>query len=164
MKLTIQTDVLVEFDIVRDSIVLETYKHEYAIKPKDYTISSYIPSAVALNNLVLNIAKYLAVSIASEYVGADEPIQYKKINIVCGGTFCAVNITGTPFDFKILEQFVTGIVYRILKQRARGTWHIYGLTIKEFHDKMRKHGYTIKESNELMRLYKQDKVKTKAKV
>lgn len=164
MKITIQSDVLVEFDVIRDTIVLESYSHEYFIMPEDYDVSSYIPIDVALKALVFDIAKYFAVSIAADYVGADEPIQYKKINIVCGGTFCATNISGVPFNFKIIEQFVTGVIYKILRMRARGQDHIYGLRDKQFYERMAKKGYNQKQSKELLKLFNEGKIKTKAKV
>lgn len=64
------------------------------------------------------------------------------------------------------EVFVSGVVFRILRMRNRGQYHIYGLTNKEFFDRMSKTAekYTREESLGLLRLFKEGKVKTKAKV
>lgn len=62
------------------------------------------------------------------------------------------------------EIFVTGVVYRILKQRARGQWHIYGLTDKQFYERMLEKGFNKKQSKEMLKMFKEDRIKTKAKV
>ena len=62
------------------------------------------------------------------------------------------------------EVYVTGVVYRIIRQRNRGQWHIYGLTDKQYYTKMSEKGYTQTQARELRMLFKEGKVKTKAKV
>lgn len=75
------------------------------------------------------------------------------------------------FDMKVtfseeLENVVSGTVYRILRMGARGKVHIYGLSSKEFHDRMShvKEKYNNKHADELLMLFKQGLVTTEAKI
>lgn len=81
-------------------------------------------------------------------------------------TICPeIDIIELKYKEKYAEEvYVTGVIYRILRQRARGTWHIYGLSDKEFHKRMKEKGFNIKQSKEMLNLFKEDRIKTKAKL
>jgi len=78
----------------------------------------------------------------------------KKINI----------IDLNYWEEKPEEIFVTGVVFRIIRMRSRGKYHIYGLDDKEYYKRMTEKGFTNKQSDELLKLFKEGLVKTKAKV
>lgn len=64
------------------------------------------------------------------------------------------------------EISVTGTVYRILRMGARGRAHIYGLSDKEFYDRMSKvrEQYNHKQADELLKLFKEGLVTTTTKI
>jgi len=161
---TIKTKVKIEMDITRDELILEHLEKEINVEPKKYEIG--IDAYIGLIKIVKNISKFAAVNSAASQVGAPFPIDYKNVNKICVASICAANIIGTPFDYEILDIFVTGITYRIIRMAARGKEHIYGLSDVEFYDRMskRRERYTKRQSDELLKLFKEGLVKTKAKI
>lgn len=161
---TIGTKVMIKMDIKRDELLLEHLEREVNVKPKKYEIGTDVN--IGLISIVKNISKFAAVKSAAAQVGAPFPIDYKNVNIICVASICATNIVGIPFDYSILDVYVTGTVYRILRMAERGRVHIYGLSDIEFHDRMSKtrEKYNKKQSNELLKLFKEGLVETMAKV
>jgi hypothetical protein len=54
-----------------------------------------------------------------------------------------------------LDRTITDKVFRIVKIGSRPVWHIYGIPKKEYHDRMKTEGFLIKESDTLVRDFKQ---------
>lgn len=78
---------------------------------------------------------------------------------------CKTKVSDLKYWEELPEEiYVTGVVYRIIRMRARGVVHIYGLTDKQYFDRMSEKGYTHTQARELLMLFKEGKVKTKAKV
>ena len=76
-----------------------------------------------------------------------------------------INVKSINLETKPLEELiVTGVVYKILRMRARGQWHIYGLTDKQFFERMSKYDYNKTRSMEMLKMFTEDRIKTKAKV
>ena len=161
---TIETKVMIKMDIKRDELLLEQLEREINVKPKKYEIGTDVN--VGLIKIVENIGKFAAVKSAAAQVGAPFPFDYKNVNTICVASICATNIIGIPFDYSVLDVSVTGTVYRILRMAARGHVHIYGLSDKQFYDRMNKtrEKYNKKQSDELLKLFKQGLITTVAKV
>lgn len=76
-----------------------------------------------------------------------------------------ITVKSFNLETKPLEQLiVTGVVYKILRMRARGILHIYGLTDKQFFERMAEKGYNKTRSMEMLKMFKDDRIKTKAKI
>jgi len=88
----------------------------------------------------------------------------KECNKVGTRKLCMFDIVFTVSEK--LEKVVTGSTYRILRMAARGKAHIYGLSDKEYYNRMSKtrEKYTKNQSIELLRLFKEGLITTTAKV
>ena len=54
-----------------------------------------------------------------------------------------------------LNKLITNAVWRIIRIGARPTWHIYGVSIKEYHRRMKDAGFLAKEADILKKDFKQ---------
>lgn len=160
----IATSVSVDFDVTRDGFVLEHLEKTFMLKEDKYEVG--VGTEREIIKVINDIAHYLAVFTAAEEIGAKPPHRYKNVRKLCGATYCAEDISGTPFDYKVLDIFVTGTVYRILRMAARGKAHIYGLSDKEYYKRMSmtKEKYNHRQSDDLLKLFKEGKISTEAKV
>ena len=92
---------------------------------------------------------------------ADEECGGMGTPFLCFFSFVIVKVEEIVIDIIPEEVFVAKNVERILKMRSRGTAHIYGLSMKDFNERMKDLDYTAKQAAELLRLYKLGIVKTK---
>ena len=67
-------------------------------------------------------------------------------------TPCKVKVTDLVYNQVI--DIIPKFIRKILKMRARGSSHIYGLTQKQYHSRMKNHGYTQEQSREILKQYK----------
>ena len=108
--------------------------------------------------ILLNWAKDLVIKKVRET--GDESCEVHNLD-VCD----KINIIDINYWEELPEEvFVTGVVYRIIRQRSRGQVHIYGLTNKQYFSKMSEKGYTQTQARQLLKLFIEGKVKTEAKV
>lgn len=76
-----------------------------------------------------------------------------------------ITVKSFNLETRALEELiVTSVVYKILRMRARGQWHIYGLTDKQFYERMAKYEYNQTRSKELLKMFKDGRIKTKTKI
>jgi len=57
-----------------------------------------------------------------------------------------------------LGKTITNKVWRIVRIGARPEWHIYGISKKDYHKRMKDEGFLTKEAETLIKDFKQNKI------